>query len=763
MLTNILNSNITIKTSVLIIVFLPMIIFGGIYFSGGKAPFYKLCPENQQKIKEKNVLYKKINVKFDILFFNTFNSYEKLSRHDISLLLGNEIVDFDDPQFFDLTSIIKHKFDNLDNNLKDKIYNSIFLFNNEPFKFDFISKLYPEILYSLTSDQILSILNGQIIKVGQIAEEIKPLNSLEKKNDFASFFLEYLKLSEKHYEIINRGSLDKIINEDSNKFTFFILKQEDLNNQIISFELNSIAKLKKKFPKYWISYIDLQECLKYLNENVNLENPISILNQFVNLSDNFEKQLFLMSYKSGKTILLWDKFDEIPLKYRKFIVNLISFINQNTFNVQVISAQLSFENLKEEDQNTIKRSLVRYKNVLLKLNELFPKNSDIYTAMNPVHASKILSNEILNLGDQEFEYLEEFINHSWDSLDKSLTHKILNSELMFQDNKIKFKLIDQLYPEIFTSLTSEQICLILDEKLLEIGKMVKSPIDPNYLDEKIESIKSNDPDEQICSNNSFWDYLEEFKFLKDEYELVRNENLGEFIKIDKPQSRQFFILTLETSLEVIKGFDQNSIQNIKEKYPFHWIAYINRLTFNKYVEKHNHCPDPLLMLENMFSSSFESEFEKDFIKSSYNSGGFIFFWDGFFETSLETNEDIIQIISLIYNNTQNIHFISSQLFCENRTKPTEEEPRKLLSFLHLLLKFWSDKDLLSCILILAYMKKQLLNMKRKGIKFRNLGLPNRARLNLLSLMTHKNKTDLLSGTSETRLRRKQKKKLSQNR
>jgi len=59
------------------------------------------------------------------------------------------------------------------------------------------------------------------------------------------------------------------------------------------------------------------------------------------------------------------------------------------------------------------------------------------------------------------------------------------------------------------------------------------------------------------------------------------------------------------------------------------------------------------------------------------------------------------------------------------------------------------------------MKKQLLKMKRIGLEFRNLSLSKRARLNLLSLMTHKNKTDLLSRTSEIRLRRKQKKKISQ--
>jgi len=716
MLTNILNSNITNKTSVIIIVLLSIIIFGGIYFIDSKAPFYKQGIENQQKIKNTIVLYKKINVKFDSLFYNTFHAYEKLTENQLSLLLSNEIADLDDSLFFDLTSLIIHKFDNLDDNLKEKIYNSIFLFNNEPFKFKFISKLYPEALHSLTSDQILSILSGQNIKIGQIAEEIKPLNSLEKKDDFSSFFLEYLKLSEKHYEIINRGSLDKIINEDSNKLKFFILKQEDINNQIISFELDSIAKLKKKFPKYWISYIDLRECLKYLNDNENLDNPFALLKQFVNLNDDFEKQIFLSSYKSRQTILLWDKFDEIPTKYRELVVNLISFIYQNTFNVQVVSAQLSFEYLKEEDQINIKRSLVRYKNVLLKLNELFPENSKVYAFIIPTHASQMLNNEILNLSDPKFEYLEKFVNHSWDNLDKSLKDKVLNSELIFQNRVIKLKLIDQRYPEILASLTSEQISLILDEKVLEIGKMIKNPIDSNFWDKKIKLLKNNDPDEKICSNNSFWNNIDQFNFLKDNYELVRNENLGEFIKIDKPQNRQFFILTLETSLEVIKGFDQNSIQNIKEKYPLHWIAYINRVKIEDSLKKNQDYTYLELMLQNMFSLSFESEFEKDFIKSAYNSGGFIFFWDGFFETSLETNEDIIQIISLIYNNTQNIHFISSQISCENSTEHTEDKPGLFALLFNLLVSLWYVVAFLAYILFYILLGIFLFSLVLKILK-----------------------------------------------
>jgi hypothetical protein len=428
------------------------------------------------------------------------------------------------------------------------------------------------------------------------------------------------------------------------------------------------------FPTYWIAYIDLR---KYSN-NFSAENPFEFLKQFFNLKNDFEKQIFSSSYKSGKIILLWDGFDEIPEKYREYVVNSISFIHQNTAIIQVVSAQLSFENLKKEDQDTIKRALVRYKNNLIKLSELFPDNTEVFKAINPIHASKILNNEILNLSDPEFSYLVQFINHRWSNLHKSLKDKVLNSKLNFQNRKIEFKVVDQLYPEILTFLTSEQISSILDGKTLEIGKMIENPINSGHLNEKVKSLKDINPDEQICSNNSFWNHSDKFDFLNDNYGLVRNENLGELIKVEEPPNRQFFILTLETTLEVIKGFDQNSIKNIKEKYPYHWIVYINSSTFNDYARVHQRSIFIFPMLQKIFTSSLENEFEKKFITSAYNSGRVIFFWDGF---SLENNYLLIEIIRIIYNSSQNIQFISSQVSCdrvnrENITEVVNEEPEQ---------------------------------------------------------------------------------------
>lgn len=676
----ILSLNITNKDAKwLLLVFLFLLIVGVICFSTFKLfmyfnqpAFYKLNQKDQQKIKETRVLYKKINVKLDNLLHKNFLAYEKLTKDHISLLQKNGVANLDDIKFFDLTSIINHEYEYLDENLKQKVHNSIFMFNNETFKYELVKKLYPEVLNSLTSEQILSILNDQKLNVGRIVSELKALDIQEKKPDFESFFMGFLQLSEKNYKIINGKEFNAIIDEDSQKSKLLLLKQSLLDDILISFELNLITKLKKNNPKYWIHYIDLRECLKYFDENIDMNDPLSILKQFVILNHEFEKQLFMSSYKSGKTVLLWDGFDEIAQKYRKFVVNFISFIYQNTKNIQVVSIQMSFENFEKEDQNTVKTSLVYYKQVKLRFIDLFSENSDVYASIIPSHTTEMLNKKTLNLSDPKYEYLNKFIHHKWENLDRDLKEEILKSDLVFQGKNIKFREIEELYSDIFSYLTSDQICNILDGKVFEVGKMAEISIKQKKLNNKYKHSEENDPNAQICSNDTFWDHSSDFNFLNDNFGLVKTENLEE---LKENKGKQFYILTLDTPLEVSKGFEPNAIHNLKQMFPKQLIVNINREKLIDFLNQGKSIKNIEHMLTTMFVIDLKNDFETKFIKMAYDSGGVIFILDGFFETSFESKltKHVISMIKSIYENTENVIFISSQISCTKIFEKKEEE------------------------------------------------------------------------------------------
>lgn len=626
------------------------------------ASFNGLSNENRLKIRNSIVLYKKVNVKFDNLVCNSLIAYDKLSKDHIARFLSGKELNLDESIFYDVTSIIHHKWENLDNNLKHKILNSNFKFQNEVFKYEIFRKSYQNFFDKLTSDQILSILDEKLLKIGKMVQEIKPPDLQNGKIQHSNLFLQNTKLTKNDYKIISNFDFDKVINEEFQETKFFILKQEVFNEKLTSFNLDTIIKLKKKFPKYWIAYIDLRECVHLFNENEKSTNIVKFLIDCLKLENDYEKNFFELSYELNRIILLWDAFDEVMSVHRDFVNSLMELTYSKSSNIQFVCVQVSYDSLQDDDQENIRKSFVIYKNVKLRLNELFHNNLEGYKALSPVHTSQLLNNENLELKDSQFRYLDKFINFNWENLNRNLKEKILNMNVLFQNEKVTFKSLDQLHPNIFLSLTSEQICNILDDIPFEIGKMVHNPIDTNIINERIKFLEENESDEIMCSNKTIFSDIKEYEFLNDGFNLVSNDNLHEFITTDGNQNPKFFILTLETTAEVLKGFDQNSIHNIKKKFPTRWIIYVNFPQFRENLSKYKDF-DNLENLYKIFDVNLSCEFDKRFFESSYRSGNIIFFWDGIYEIKKENNDDILKLMTKINKESTNVQFISSKRAC----------------------------------------------------------------------------------------------------
>jgi len=107
----------------------------------------------------------------------------------------------------------------------------------------------------------------------------------------------------------------------------------------------------------------------------------------------------------------------------------------------------SFGKLSDQDKDKVQNAVVKYKNVKVKFVELLPGNSDIFEDLTFDHISLVLGNKVLNFYGPHLYYLEEQINFKWENLAVNLREKLLDSNLNFQGEIVKFKDLNDYYPD----------------------------------------------------------------------------------------------------------------------------------------------------------------------------------------------------------------------------------------------------------------------------------------------------------------------------
>ncbi|KAG5666962.1 hypothetical protein PVAND_014966 [Polypedilum vanderplanki] len=162
-------------------------------------------------------------------------------------------------------------------------------------------------------------------------------------------------------------------------------------------------KLKKIFPTFWISYIDLKRHVDIydkfktpLNRNLNIQQQklttINILTSILNPPNNFEKALFEDLFKNNQTIFFLDGVDEISPKFKEFFLKVVEWIKNFTQNQLWIATRPQHVNeLKEKfDQSAFK--LIPYlKEEKKKLIEIVLIQKEIDIKRHSVIIGKIFS------------------------------------------------------------------------------------------------------------------------------------------------------------------------------------------------------------------------------------------------------------------------------------------------------------------------------------------------------------------------------------
>ncbi|KAL7016014.1 hypothetical protein ACKWTF_016776 [Chironomus riparius] len=284
--------------------------------------YNKLSDLNQKKVQNAIVKYKNVKLKFCELFSCDSVPYEKLTPEHIAQFLDNKVLNLNDPHMHYIDKLVTFEWRNLTEKLKQKFLSSNLNFQNVKVKFKNLENSCSKAFNSLTSEQIIKIISGNTIDIGEkfvpesefyvdrkfmpedgrqiffdyeygheynhnkyIEEEHKKTRQIflnksfeEFTHDFLSQDLEtrtkiidkikqnylykirYYDLSGDYIKCLHRNMCDIIQQTETEKI--FILSSEAGAGKTVSFEHLTI-QTKSQYPTRWVSFIDLKDHTKF--------------------------------------------------------------------------------------------------------------------------------------------------------------------------------------------------------------------------------------------------------------------------------------------------------------------------------------------------------------------------------------------------------------------------------------------------------------------------------------------------------------------
>ncbi|CAG9800002.1 unnamed protein product [Chironomus riparius] len=318
-------------------------------------PTYKfstLSNSDKLKIATAPIDYKNVRLEFYDLFPKSSKVYEKLTSDHISnMLKGNKPLNLSDSSAFYFHNFIYHNWKILSENLKQKVLNSNFTFQNQTIKFGDVSQV---VLESLSSQQIVDVLDNKALVVQKMptfdtkfyiernffdemiyeiyfkfmvyvndGEVDKRCNYSMKKNmTFEDFYQNYSNYDDiegdydemilditdrtefrkckssgfKLKDIRKSKVVDKLLDhkldfnkllEETLKTRFFILSAKSGAGKTVTFQ-KFTTKIKERFPTFWVSLINFNNLKDGDKEHESLEDVIRFLEKNLNLSSNNE-------------------------------------------------------------------------------------------------------------------------------------------------------------------------------------------------------------------------------------------------------------------------------------------------------------------------------------------------------------------------------------------------------------------------------------------------------------------------------------------
>ncbi|XP_070497764.1 uncharacterized protein [Chironomus tepperi] len=358
--------------------------------------FKELSIHDQKVVEMCPIIYKNVSLKFVDLFPRNSNVYEKLESDHISQMLKTFPLNISDPHKKYLDDFVEHDWRNLTKELKEKILNSNFTFQNERVKFEKLYEVVPKSFDSLTSQQIMDVLDGKALNVSNmIKNETKFIvdriitdenifavyhlfnhNYTDNNRRFEEFYekfrnqslmIQVKEIEENEYlkphniapvEFYRNIDTEKLLSHKSlffnldgvlkiaNETKIFILSAEAGTGKTETF-VQLTMRIKYKFPSHWVSFIDLKDHKELYKAIETLNDVMEMFEKIFGLSDanKFEKEAFEELFKSGNAIFLWNGFDEISPGFSEAVLKILSIIENKTGNIQFICTRPLYKDL----------------------------------------------------------------------------------------------------------------------------------------------------------------------------------------------------------------------------------------------------------------------------------------------------------------------------------------------------------------------------------------------------------------------------------
>jgi len=446
-------------------------------------------------------------------------------------------------------------------------------------------------------------------------------------------------------------------------------------------------------------------------------------------NDNYKELFEFVEQKVGPEMeqaIPWigEQFDrEIEKKDKKIsklkrnlfisiVMGIFAVITVSLVAILTHNPLYNFKELSANDQNKIINSFVTYKNVNVKMSDLYPDNSTVYDKLTSNHISKLLRGTLLNLDDQEMHYIHDVIYFEWDNLAKKFKTVILDSTMNYQGKFVKLSALNELVPLAFTAISSTQVKEILNKTELTIGYKIKSsvdfyikrkfyPEDTNMIDfeykygfdyqynihtreEHFRNRTKNVTMEQFYqkfSKQSFGEQSIIFDKIQSNFHFKSktidpNQDMYTFLHknltqiIEKSEEEKILILSSEAGAGKTVSFEQLAIE-MKSKFPSRWVSYIDLKDYTKFYKKGKFNENVEKLIENILDlSSEKNNFEKRIFEESFISGNSVLFWNGFDEISPNYNSFILNIIKIVHNTTKNIQFVCTRPLYSRQLRDT---------------------------------------------------------------------------------------------
>jgi len=282
--------------------------------------FSELSNKDKMSVFEAPISFRNVELEFRDLFPENSTAYGDLTSDHILQMLNGKLMNLSDPHLSYLEEQVTLKWESLAKNLKQKFLSSNFTFQNESLKLERIYENNSEVFNSLSSDQILEVLDEKVLVVHKMIKNgakfyFERNITNENIREIYSYFMKYIS-GEKEL------SCSKYNETGSNK-TFEAFYQEFISQNTSVQETKFKAIRKDKNYKECLDH-NLAITTKDEPHNITNFSPINQFNQTLNIAN--KSKMFILSGEAGtgKTIT----FEQFTIRIKKnFPTQWVSYID----------------------------------------------------------------------------------------------------------------------------------------------------------------------------------------------------------------------------------------------------------------------------------------------------------------------------------------------------------------------------------------------------------------------------------------------------